>query len=138
VIALLDSSVILRRLFGEPNPLAEWGAVEHAYASRLVPLEIARTIDRARLDGRIDDHDVAALHEEARRVLRSVDVLALTEPIFERASQPMPTLLGSLDAIHLATGLELARALDRPLVLATHDGQLGRAARASGLDVCGC
>jgi hypothetical protein len=42
----------------------------------------------------------------------------------------------SLAAIHLATAQELATAR-AALVLATHDKQLARAARASGLDVCG-
>jgi hypothetical protein len=49
----------------------------------------------------------------------------------------MPTTLGTLDAIHLATALALATTLDEPLVVATHDAHLARAARASGLDVRG-
>ena len=47
-----------------------------------------------------------------RRVLRSVEVLAVTEQVLERAVAPMPTALGSLDAIHLATALELAAHLE--------------------------
>ncbi len=46
-------------------------------------------------------------------------------------------MLGSLDAFHLATAVELAAAKAPGLVLATHDRQLARAARASGLDVVG-
>ncbi len=137
MIAFVDSSVVLRKLFGEPGALAEWGRIETAYASRLLPLEIGRVIDRYRLDGRLDDEDVAALHQEARRVLRSIDILAVTEELLERAAGPMPTTLGTLDAIHLTTALELARSLRAPIVLVTHDAQLATAARASGLEVCG-
>ena len=54
-----------------------------------------------------------------------------------RAAMPMPTTLGTLDAIHLATALELAPSIDGPMSLATHDEQLARAARASGMDVVG-
>jgi predicted nucleic acid-binding protein len=49
----------------------------------------------------------------------------------------MPTTLGTLDALHLATALELAAGGVAGLVLATHDAQLARAARASGLEVIG-
>lgn len=137
MIAMLDTSVVLRKLFGEPGALAEWSEVTEAFASRLLPLELGRVIDRCRLAGDIDDEQVEHLHREARRVLQSVEVLALSERVLSRASGPMPTTLGSLDAIHLATALELAASLEGPLVLATHDLQLARAARASGLEVRG-
>jgi len=137
MIALLDTSVLLRKLFGEPASLAEWSQITEAYASRILPLELGRAIDRSRLAGDIDDRQVEHLHREARRLLRSVDILALSERILVRAGAPMPTVLGSLDAIHLATALEVAAARNDPVVLATHDEQLGRAARASGLEVRG-
>lgn len=137
MIAYVDSSVLLRKLFGEPSALEEWSTIETAYASRLLPLEVGRVIDRARLAGKISDAEVADLHDEARRVLRSIEVLAITDRILDRAEGPMPTVLGSLDAIHLCTALELAQSLGAALVLATHDERLARAARASGLEVCG-
>ncbi len=137
MIAYIDSSVLLRQLFGERNALAEWRSIEAAYASRLLPLEVGRTIDRCRLLGTIDDEQVADLHDESRRVLRSIEILAVTERILARATGPMPTVIGSLDAIHLATALDVARTLSAPLVVATHDVQLATAARASGLSVCG-
>ncbi len=135
--ALLDTSVLLRKLFGERASLAEWSRITEACASRILLLELGRVIDRSRLAGDIDDRQVEHLHREARRLLRSVEVLALSERILVRAGGAMPTVLGSLDAIHLATALELAAARSGPLVLATHDEQLGRAARASGLEVWG-
>ena len=137
MIAFVDSSVVLRKLFGEPAALSEWSQIDEAYASRILPVEVGRVIDRCRLAGQIDDSDVALLHGEALRVLRSMQVLALSDGVLRRAAGPMPVTLGTLDALHLATALQLAPTLDRPLVLATHDEQLARAARASGLDVCG-
>ncbi|RME20569.1 MAG: PIN domain-containing protein [Deltaproteobacteria bacterium] len=78
------------------------------------------------------------LHGEARKVFRSMEILAVTEGILERAASAMPTVIGTLDAIHLATALELAREAGmKDLVLATHDVQLARAARASGLVAIG-
>jgi predicted nucleic acid-binding protein len=137
VIALLDTSVVLRKLFGEPGALAEWPRIKTAYASRLVAVELGRVIDRTRLTGEIDDEQVEQLQQESRRALRSVEVVALSERVLLRAGGPMPTALGSLDALHLATALELAAKRAPGLVLATHDRQLARAARASGLEVVG-
>ncbi len=137
MIAYVDSSVILRKLLGEPGALAAWRSIESAYASRLLPVEVARVIDRLRLSARIDDEAVVRLHTELRRILRSIDLVAVGESVLRRAAAPMPTVVGSLDAIHLATALEVAAHVNAPLTLATHDAQLARAARASGLEVTG-
>jgi predicted nucleic acid-binding protein len=137
VIALLDTSVVLRRLFGEPGALAEWPTIQLAFASRVLAVELGRVIDRTRLAGQIDDEQVEQLQRESRRVLRSVEIMALSERVLVRAAGPMPTALGALDAVHLATALELAARRAPGLVLATHDRQLARAARASGLEVIG-
>ena len=137
MIALLDTSIILRRLFGEPRQLSEWSKIKQGYASRLVPIELGRVIDRYRLLGTIDDADVVHLHEQSQLALQSLNLVALTDAILDRAASAMPTVLGSLDAIHLATALELKRALAPKIVVATHDAQLARAARACGLNVVG-
>lgn len=137
MIAYVDSSVVLRVLFGEADVLEEWGEIVEAYSSRLLAIEVLRVIDRCRLEGRIDDEAVALVNVELRSLVRSISIVSLSEPILRRAGAAMPTVLGTLDSIHLATALELAETLERPLVLATHDLQLARAARASGLDVRG-
>jgi len=137
VIAFIDTSVVLRKLFGEPESLGEWSKIGDAYGSRVLPVELGRVIDRARLAGDIDDEQVEHLQRESRRLLRSIEILALSDRILERAAGPMPTALGTLDALHLATALELAASRAPGVVLATHDRQLARAARASGLEVAG-
>ncbi len=138
MIALVDTSVILRRLFGEPEQMSEWSKIKQGYASRLVPLELGRVIDRYRLLGTIDDSEVVQLHQQSQLALRSLNLVAMTDAILDRAASAMPTVLGSLDAIHLATALELKRSLAPKIVVATHDAQLARAARACSLSVVGC
>lgn len=133
----VDTSVLLRKLFGEPAPLAQWSRIKAAYSSRLMLVEIGRVVDRCRLGGEIDDAAVEQLHVEAKRLVRSIELLALGDAILQRAAGPMRTVVGSLDAIHLATALQLAAAIDDELVFATHDDQLARACRASGLHVIG-
>ena len=71
------------------------------------------------------------------RLLESVEIIDLTRPILMRASQPLPTALGLLDAIHLATALLWREGRQEDLVSATHDTALAIAARASGFQVVG-
>ncbi len=61
----------------------------------------------------------------------------ITRPILACAFQPLPTALGTLDAIHLATALLWQEKERKQLVMATHDTALGIAARACGLRVVG-
>jgi hypothetical protein len=49
----------------------------------------------------------------------------------------MPTEIGTLDAIHLATALLWRDMTQEELTMATHDGALALAARAHGLPVIG-
>ncbi|MDQ3774603.1 MAG: hypothetical protein M3461_09650 [Pseudomonadota bacterium] len=49
----------------------------------------------------------------------------------------MPTELGTLDAIHLATALLWKEMTGLAIVMATHDGALALGAQAHGLPVVG-
>jgi predicted nucleic acid-binding protein len=66
-----------------------------------------------------------------------MELVEVTSPVLARAAQPLPTELGTLDAIHLATALLWSERIGAGLVMATHDVALGTAARASGLRVVG-
>jgi antitoxin (DNA-binding transcriptional repressor) of toxin-antitoxin stability system len=55
----------------------------------------------------------------------------------DRAANPLPTPLGTLDALHLATALTWRERVDKPLVMATLDDSLAGAARAFGVQVIG-
>jgi len=61
----------------------------------------------------------------------------LQRPILARASEPFPTPLGTLDALHLSTALVWQARIYQALVMATHDRYLALAARSFGLDVRG-
>ncbi|MCB1056770.1 MAG: type II toxin-antitoxin system VapC family toxin [Acidobacteria bacterium] len=137
MIAYLDSSVLLRLVLGQPGALTEWPQVEQGVASALVEVECLRTLDRIRLEERLDDGEVATRREAVFRLLDSIEVVEITPPLLRRAAQPLPTTLGTLDAIHLATAATWREVRDGELVLATHDVALGNAARATGLPVVG-
>jgi predicted nucleic acid-binding protein len=137
VIAYLDSSVLLRVILGQRNALKEWSFIERGVASALVAGECLRTLDRVRLAEGFDDADVAAQREAVYRLIEAMEIVELTGPVLSRASQPLPTALGTLDALHLATALLWREQVAEDLVMATHDGALATAAKASGLRVIG-
>jgi len=125
----LDTSVVLRRLLRQRGSLGDWGAWERAYASVLMRVEALRTVDRLRLEGFLDDKGRAAVHRQLQIVCGSIHMVSLTDEILERAGQPLPTILGTLDALHLATALVVQREEKLSLVFLTHDDRLSLAAQ---------
>lgn len=137
MIAYLDSSTVLRIILGQANALKEWRSITQGVASALVEVECLRTLDRLRLAEGMEDAEIAVRREAVYRFLEALEVVELTRPLLARASQPLPTALGTLDAIHLATALLWKERSGADLVMATHDDALATAARASGLRVVG-
>jgi predicted nucleic acid-binding protein len=132
----LDTSVVLRVLFGEPNPIDFWGRWEHAYSSALWRIEALRTVDRLRLLHEITDVEVADLVRDIQTTHETFAICRLDERILQRASETFPTVVGTLDAIHLATAISIRESVNVDFLL-THDSQLGTAARSVGFHVRG-
>ncbi len=137
MIAYLDSSVVLRVLLGQGNALDEWHAIDVAVVNDLVQVECLRTLDRLRVQARLSDEQIAERRYAVYRLLTASNRVELNRFVLDRASQPLPTSLGTLDAIHLATALVWRETRDADIVMATHDHTLALAARATGLDVIG-
>ena len=132
----VDSSVLLRIVLNERGALREWRRIDRPLASELIRLECRRTIDRARIRERLSDQAVAQQRAAVLGLLDAFDTLPLDTVVLERAAEPFPTLLSSLDAIHLATAL-LVRSQVADLRFATHDDELATAAQAMGFEVLG-
>lgn len=132
----IDTSVILRILFHEANPVDVWAKWQRAVSSNLWRVEALRNVDRLRLSGDLSDQDVADLVREIRIVHESLAIYPLTERILQRASETFPTVVVTLDAIHLATALAI-REVEPIDLLLTHDDQLATAARSVGFTVVG-
>lgn len=132
----VDTSVVLRILLREPNPLELWSRWNKAYSSALWRVEALRTADRLRLTHEISDSELAELVREIQVVHETFAIHPVTNRIFQRASETFPTVVGTLDAIHLATALSI-REIENLDLLLTHDSQLGTAARSLGFEVMG-
>ena len=132
----VDSSVLLRIVLGEPEPLEAWASISNPISSELIRLECLRTIDRARIRLGLDDRRVARHRADVLEAIEAFTLVAVDRDVLDRASEPFPTSLGSLDAIHLASALLVRHEFDG-LVFASHDVTLGIAASATGFRVHG-
>ena len=137
MIAYVDSSVVLRMALGQVGALAEWPAIDEAVTSALTEVECLRTLDRLRHREGLADAEVALRRESLFAFFGAISVVDLSRPLLERAAQPLPTSLGILDAIHLATAQLWRERAERRLVMATHDTALALAARSLGMAVVG-
>jgi predicted nucleic acid-binding protein len=137
MIAYVDSSILLRVALGQPNALPEWRDIERGVSSALVMTESLRTLDRVRLRVNLSDTEVARRRATILAVIDSLELVEIDSSVLDRAAQPMPTELGTLDAIHLASALLWKDAFGADPVMATHDKALALAAQAHGLKVLG-
>ena len=124
-IAYLDSSALVKLVVDEPEsaPLR----AELAGWSRFVSSALARTevVRAAAQRGSLARRTAAWL-------LRTLELVSVTDEILEAATEVGPADLSSLDAIHLASALSLGDALG---AVVTYDRRLGDAARGAGLAV---
>jgi len=137
MIAYVDSSVLLRVALGQPNALTEWRDIERGVSSALVTTESLRTLDRVRLRANLSDSEVAMRRATILALIDSLELVEIDNVVLNRAAQPMPTEIGTLDAIHLASALLWNDALGLDALMATHDRALGLAAQAHGFKVLG-
>jgi predicted nucleic acid-binding protein len=137
VIAYIDTSALLRIVLREPGALDELRTYDRLVSSELSAVESARTIDRLRIQGSLTTEEAAERIRAVNEWLEAIDLVLLRPPVLSRASDPMPTPIGTLDAIHLATALIWRDRMGPLPEMATHDTVLGAAARAFGFDVRG-
>lgn len=135
--AYVDASVPLRRVLGQPDALSSWGAITAGITSELTRVECLRTLDRLRIRFGLDAELVRARLDGFERELSDLITVDLEREVLSRASYTLAHPLGTLDALHLSTAL-LWRERNAGLeAFATHDAELGRAARAAGFSVVG-
>ena len=122
----LDASALVRLVLAEPGweALAEYLAANpERVVSAIAVTEVRRAVLRS--GGSV------ARARRAEDVLARVDLVAVTADILRRAGDLRPTSLRTIDAIHVATAMEIG-----PIVaLATYDHRLAEAALANGLQI---
>lgn len=137
MIAYVDASVLLRVALSQRDALPEWRQIDRGVSSALVMTECLRTLDRLRLRVALSDAEVATRRAAILALVAALEIVEVDSVVLERAAQPMPTELGTLDAIHLATAILWKDVTRSDLIMATHDTALAVGARAHGLRVVG-
>ena len=132
-----DSSAIMRVVLGDPGRIRDWKNFQKAVTSDLTEVECLRTIDRFRLHNGLPESEVAIRRADLYRLLSGMEMVEISRGVLNRASEPFPVSLGTLDAIHLATALLWQEERQTDLVMATHDQALARAAQAYGMETIG-
>ncbi len=135
--AYLDSSVLLRILLNQPDPLREFSRYGQIIAGSLVEVECLRTLDRMRVTGEMTEEQNASFRNAFYQTVEAMEIIQPSPVILRRASGPFPVALGTLDAIHLSTAIAWRDETGEELTVATHDKSLARAAHALGFKIEG-
>ncbi len=123
-LVYVDTSALVKLVIPEPETKALIAMLTpqmRMVASEIVEVELVRAARRASGQEAV---------ETARDQLAGVRLLPLTRDIRKRASNLEPDTLRSLDAIHVATALDLGERLDYIYV---YDKRMIAAAEAAGL-----
>lgn len=121
----MDSSALVKLVVAEAesDPLRRaLGRDPDQVASAIVEVEVVRAVRRA----------APGLVPQAQRVVAQLSVVEVTGSIRARAASLDPSALRPLDALHLATALEIRDEID---AMITYDARLAGAAVAAGLAV---
>lgn len=124
-VVYLDASALVKQVVAEAESAALRTYLTHRphrATSVLARVEVVRALGRVGVD------------QQARleAVFKGVVVVGLGEEIVSRAGRVGPPALRTLDAIHLATALELGADL---AAFVTYDARLADSARALGIPV---
>ncbi len=122
----VDTSVVLAQLLAEDRvpPPRLWA--ETPVSSRLLEYELWTRLHARRLGATHGEH--------ARDLLSRIAFVEMVSPVLDRALEPFPTAVRTLDALHLAS-LEFLRTRGQAVQLASFDTRLVDAARALGIPV---
>ena len=127
MLVYLDASAIVKLVRREPESRALLAALRswpERVTSVVSAVEVPRAVRRAGADARS--------LRRADRVLDRLGLVELDAPVRARAAALEPAVLRTLDAIHIATALELAPDVE---TLITYDRRQARSARSAGLAV---
>ena len=133
----LDSSVLMRFLLSDTGAMncSNMGVL---VSSEVLRVECFRALDRIHRQRQRTSEQILLARTSFYQMISNINFVQLGKPVLELASQSFDMPIKTLDAIHLSTALLYGEEFGTPLVMLTHDLQLGRAARSQNLEVLGC
>ena len=124
-VTYLDASAIVKIIAPEreSDALIAWLLARRPLATTVIArVEVARALLRMRLGPAAREH----------ALISAIDEIPLSLAVVERAATLMPAEVRSLDAIHLASAIEVGSDLE---AFVTYDRRMADAARGLGLPV---
>ena len=131
----LDSSVVLRYLLAGDVEILQAPREAVFASSELMEIECKRVLQRERLEGHVDDARYAQAIGALDELLPMLSSIDIGSAVKRRAMESFTTVIGTLDAIHLATALLWQEEGKEPVSMWTHDRQLRICAAALGMEV---
>ncbi len=130
----VDSSAVLRNIFNADHAFKEYGQFDKIGSSELLIIECNRVIDRYRLEKMLNDDQIAAAKENLKFITDGMHIIGISDPVKLRARDSFPTIIGTLDAIHISTAL-IWKEFEKveSVTVISHDKQINTCARALGL-----
>ena len=136
MIAFVDTSVVLRFVLEGDISLHQAFAATVTACSELLWIESMRVAQRLRLDGALSDQGLAEAVSRIAACYASFRVYLLDDEIKQAAAGPFPTVIGTLDALHLACARRAAGQYPgETLLIFSYDRQMNLCARALGFSV---
>jgi predicted nucleic acid-binding protein len=136
LIAFVDTSVVLRFILEGDISLHQAFAATVTACSELLWIESMRVAQRLRLDGALSDQGLAEAVSRIATCYASLRAYLLDDEIKQEAAGPFPTVIGTLDALHLACARRAARHYpNETLLIFSFDRQMNLCARALGFSV---
>ena len=131
--AYLDSSVLLRHILLGEESIRHALEFPRVVSSELIEIECRRVLHRCRLAGELTDESLAVARERLDEVLAGIDLLEMSRQIKQRAMDPFPVNVRTLDALHVATALLVGEDAGG-VALFSHDEGMNRCARSLGIN----
>lgn len=135
MVAYLDSSVMLRYILLGETALRHVQAFPRLASSELLEIECRRVLLRCRIEGELNDESLVEATSRLDEALSGVDFLELDAAVKKRAMEAFPIHVKTLDALHLASALQLL--VEEPadgIVVFSHDRTFNLCARALGFN----
>ncbi len=136
MICYLDSSVLLRKMLNADHAYSNFTQFEKIGSSELISIECHRVLDRYRMENLLDDDQIAEAKASLKEIILGMYIIEISDSIKIRAQGSFPTILGTLDAIHISSAL-LWKENEHieTLTIVSHDKQMNKCAKALGFAI---
>jgi len=132
----VDSSVVLRHILSGDQALKLLSISDEVGSSDLLIIECQRVLQRERMAAHLDDQQYSLCVGLLNTILERLYLIDMGPAVKRRAAGPFPTVIGTLDAIHLASAILWGEVESGSEIrILTHDKQLALCAHSLGIRV---